>query len=108
MLMNTLNVSRMAMVTITTRPTLRSSCEIVRPRFSRSVVIESSPSSTDISIRRAVSLTTRRPSQASSQMPRTRRPTRSSSSPSSMRMALRRSMMSLSESSSGTVTPENN
>ncbi len=51
MLMKTLKVSRTATVTMTTRPTLRSSWEIVRPRFSRMVVTESSPSSTDFSIR---------------------------------------------------------
>jgi hypothetical protein len=57
MLMKTLKVSSTAMVPMTTLPTLRSSWAMVRPRFSRSVVTESSPSSTDCSIRRAVSLT---------------------------------------------------
>src|SRR4051794_31431022 len=106
MLMKTLKVSRMAMVTITTRPTLRRSCEMVRPRFSRSVVTESSPSSTDISIRRAVSQTILSPSQASTQMPITRSVLRRTTSPSMRSMAAMRSMMSLNEGSRSTSIQE--
>jgi len=92
------------MVTTTTRPTLRSSCEMVRPRFSRRVVTESSPSSTDSSIRRAVSRTTRSAIQASSQMPKIRTAPWSTVSPSIRSSVAMRSIMSLSEGSKSTAS----
>ncbi len=73
---------------MTTRPTLRSSWEIVCPRFSRSVVTESSPSSTA-----TLDPLRREPddpsaSQASNQMPRTRNRPGACASPSSLRISI--------------------
>ena len=76
MSMKTLMVSRMASATAAIRPMPRSSCERVRPRFSREVVTRSFPSSTAASMRRAIRLTTCTMSQAITQIATTRRPSR--------------------------------
>ena len=61
MSMKALSVSRIPRMTIVTRPTLRSSWEMVWPRCSRSLKVVSSPSSTARSIRREMSVTARMP-----------------------------------------------